>query len=156
MAFLSFSGITRLCRNRYSIMEFFMYFEESIELATRIQRALMQDPSFPAQDIRVRAWDGKVTLDGLVKNKALAKKIVLAAKEVAGVNSVKNALKIQADNASDSDEGRLPVINVKIRRAGSREKRFSPGSFDRRSGSPLAGKAAGAVVPRTTALQELR
>lgn len=134
-----------------------MYFEESIELATRIQRALMQDPAFPDQDIRVRAWDGKVTLDGFVKNRALAKKIVLATKEVAGVNSVKNALRIQADHASNSDEGRLPVVNVKIRRAGSRTKQFSSSSFERHNEAlPLPAKATRAAVPRTAALREMR
>lgn len=65
-------------------------------ITTQTKVRFMTDPDVPGSDINVDTYRGVVTLFGTVPNSATATKAVASAKEVTGVHSVKNELRVVA------------------------------------------------------------
>ena len=71
-------------------------------VATYVQARFQADSSVRASDIQVSADNGVVTLRGRVPNQNVREHAVQLARQVNGVNEVKDDLQIQSDTAADA------------------------------------------------------
>ncbi len=65
------------------------------EISSAVTRALVHSGQVPAMAIRVRTYRGRVTLSGRVPDRATAQQAARLASGVAGVQSVRNLLRVE-------------------------------------------------------------
>ena len=63
-------------------------------ITARVRAALVQDPALEASDVGVYTYNGRVTLDGVVDDQGMVRRVVLAAEQTPGVRSVQNAMQV--------------------------------------------------------------
>ncbi|HZX31843.1 MAG TPA: BON domain-containing protein [Rhodocyclaceae bacterium] len=64
-------------------------------ITTRVKSALVQDPDVRATEVNVETYRGVVQLSGFVDSESEARRAVNVARQVPGVNSVKNDIRIK-------------------------------------------------------------
>jgi osmotically-inducible protein OsmY len=69
-------------------------------LATRVKTALLQDEVVKGTDVQVETYRGVVQLSGFVDNTEQASRAVELARQVPGVTSVKNDMRVKPPEAT--------------------------------------------------------
>jgi osmotically-inducible protein OsmY len=70
------------------------YFDDSW-VTTRVKAAMFNEPTLKASEINVETFKGEVQLSGFVISEEAIRKAVAVAKEVKGVKSVKNDMRVK-------------------------------------------------------------
>jgi osmotically-inducible protein OsmY len=70
------------------------YIDDSV-ITTKVKAAIFDDPTTKATEINVETFKGVVQLSGFVSSQAAEKKAVELARNVAGVKSVKNDMRLK-------------------------------------------------------------
>jgi len=70
------------------------YIDDSV-LTTKVKAAILDDPSLSSAEINVETFKGEVQLSGFVNSSADIAKAVEVAKNVIGVKSVKNDMRLK-------------------------------------------------------------
>jgi len=70
------------------------YVDDSV-LTTKVKAAILDDPSLSSAEINVETFKGEVQLSGFVNSSADIAKAVEVAKNVIGVKSVKNDMRLK-------------------------------------------------------------
>ena len=70
------------------------YFDDAV-LTTKVKAAIFEEPSLKSTEINVETFKGVVQLSGFVASPAAATKAVEVTREVGGVKSVKNDMRIK-------------------------------------------------------------
>jgi osmotically-inducible protein OsmY len=70
------------------------YFDDTW-VTTRVKAAMFNEPTLKASEINVETFKGEVQLSGFVSSEEAIRKAVAVAKEVQGVKSVKNDMRVK-------------------------------------------------------------
>lgn len=70
------------------------YFDDTV-ITTKVKTAIFNDPTLSSAEINVETFKGTVQLSGFVSSQADINKAVELARGVAGVTSVKNAMRLK-------------------------------------------------------------
>jgi osmotically-inducible protein OsmY len=70
------------------------YVDDTV-LTTKVKTAIFNEPTLKSAEINVETFKGVVQLSGFVSSKAAEDKAVLVAREVGGVKSVKNDMRLK-------------------------------------------------------------
>jgi osmotically-inducible protein OsmY len=70
------------------------YIDDAV-LTTKVKSAIFSDPSLKSAEINVETFRGQVQLSGFVNSRADINKAVEVAKDVIGVQSVKNDMRLR-------------------------------------------------------------
>jgi osmotically-inducible protein OsmY len=70
------------------------YFDDSW-ITTRVKAAIFNEPTLKSAEVNVETFKGEVQLSGFVSSEADIRKAVALTKEVKGVKSVKNDMRIR-------------------------------------------------------------
>jgi len=70
------------------------YIDDTL-ITTRVKAAIMNDPDLKVTEINVETFKGVVQLSGFVSSRAQIDRAVVVAREVAGVTSVKNDMRVK-------------------------------------------------------------
>ncbi len=70
------------------------YFDDSV-ITTKVKAAILHEPSLSSAEINVETFKGVVQLSGFVNSSADINKAVEIARDVKGVNSVKNDMRLK-------------------------------------------------------------
>ncbi|MBS1189798.1 MAG: transporter [Rhodocyclaceae bacterium] len=70
-------------------------YTDDATITTRVKTALVEDPNVSAMQVNVETYRGVVQLSGFVDSQANAARAVNLARQVPGVQSVKNDLRIK-------------------------------------------------------------
>jgi hyperosmotically inducible protein len=70
------------------------YIDDAV-ITTKVKAAIFDDPITKASEVNVETFKGVVQLSGFVSSQAAANRAVELARGVAGVNSVKNDMRIK-------------------------------------------------------------
>ena len=70
------------------------YFDDSV-ITTKVKAAILDEPSLKSTEINVETFKGTVQLSGFVSTRAAIDKAVEVARQVKGVTSVKNDMRLK-------------------------------------------------------------
>jgi osmotically-inducible protein OsmY len=70
------------------------YIDDTV-LTTKVKAAILNDPSLSSAEINVETFKGEVQLSGFVNSRADISKAVEVARDVIGVQSVKNDMRLK-------------------------------------------------------------
>ena len=70
------------------------YFDDSV-ITTKVKAAILHEPSLSSAEINVETFKGVVQLSGFVNSSADINRAVEIARDVKGVNSVKNDMRLK-------------------------------------------------------------
>lgn len=70
------------------------YVDDTV-ITTKVKAAILQEPNLKSAEVNVETFKGIVQLSGFVSSQASADKAVMVAKNVHGVKSVKNDMRIK-------------------------------------------------------------
>ena len=70
------------------------YFDDSV-ITTKVKAAILDEPSLKSAEINVETFKGTVQLSGFVSSRAAVDKAVEVARQVKGVTSVKNDMRVK-------------------------------------------------------------
>lgn len=70
------------------------YFDDSV-ITTKVKAAILEEPSLKSAEINVETFKGTVQLSGFVSSRAAIDKAVEVTREVKGVTSVKNDMRVK-------------------------------------------------------------
>jgi osmotically-inducible protein OsmY len=70
------------------------YFDDSV-ITTKVKAAIVDEPSLKSTEINVETFKGTVQLSGFVSSRADINKAVEVARNVKGVTSVKNDMRVK-------------------------------------------------------------
>ena len=70
------------------------YFDDTL-ITTKVKAAVLAEPTLKSAEINVETFKGKVQLSGFVNSQGDIEKAVAVARDVKGVNSVVNSMKLK-------------------------------------------------------------
>lgn len=124
-------------------------------ITTRVKTALVGDPITKARDIDVATFKGRVQLNGFVDSTQEKTTASAIARQVNGVSSVDNNLKLKGDERSAGEAVDDTAISVKVKAALIGDKRTEAHQIDvtTRDGVVLLGGFVDSAMARSAAAE---